>query len=276
MSRLLLFACAFLICAMPSAAADFTWPGRGTAHPKSSAIVLTYEDGLRSQLDIAIPQLDAAGFRGTFFLDSAVTPSTMRRWRAVARSGHELGNHALFSPCPRAVLPGRRNYYAEDYDTERILTEIGVMNAVLFGIDGRETRSYSAPCGQTLVGGIDYTDALRASKLVKYARIGGDPTNSIVTDVSRLDVFRVPSYAPLDEPDGARLIAYADGVRAAGGLGVLQFHGVGGDYLKVPSEAHQQLLAWLRKHPDVWVATFQEVMNHISGQKLGERQGASP
>jgi len=270
MSRPLLLACAFLFCALPCAATDFAWPGRATPHAKSSAVVLTYEDGLRSQLDIAIPQLDAAGFHGTFFLDSAVTPSTMRRWRVAAHTGHELGNHALFSPCPRAILPGRRNYYAEDYDTERILTEIGVMNAVLFGIDGREARSYSAPCGQTLVGGNDYTDALRASKLVKYARIGGDSTSSIVTDVSRLDVFRVPSYAPLDEPDGTRLVAYVDRVRATGGLGVLQFHGVGGDYLKVSPEAHQQLLGWLRKHPDVWVATFQEVMDHVAAQKLLE------
>jgi len=254
----------FLSFALPGAAADFVWPGHETKSPKKCALVLTYEDGLRSQLDIAVPQLDAAGFHGTFFLDSAVTPLTMRRCRAIANAGHELGNHALFSPCPRAMLPGRRNYFAEDYDTERILTEIGVMNAVLFGIDGRETRTYSAPCGQTLVGGVDYTDALRASGLVKYARVGGDSMNSIVVDVSRLDVFRVPSYAPLDKPGGAALIAYAERVRAAGGLGVLQFHGVGGDYLEVSREAHQQLLDWLSKHPDVWVAPFQEVMDYVA------------
>jgi peptidoglycan-N-acetylglucosamine deacetylase len=266
MSRLALLVFAFLSCALPCIAADFRWPGHQTSHPKKCAIVLTYEDGLRSQLDVALPQLDAAGFHGTFFLDSAVTPSTMRRWRVAAQAGHELGNKALFSPCPRAILPGRRNYTAEDYDTERILTEIGVMNSVLFGIDGREIRTYSAPCGQTLVGGVDYTDALRASHLVKYARIGGDSSSSIVTDFSRLDVFRVPSYAPMDKPDGAALIAYAERVRAARGLGVLQFHGVGGDYLEVSAEAHRQLLAWLRKQPDVWVAPFQEVMDYVNAQ----------
>lgn len=262
-----LFVAAIVCCALPCAAADFAWPDAGTNHPKKCALVLTYEDGLPSQLDVAIPQLDAAKFRATFFLDSAVTPASMRRWRQVARAGHELGNHALFSPCPRAILPGRRNYYAEDYDTDRILGEITVMNAVLFGIDGRESRTYSAPCGQTLVGGVDYTDALRKSALVKYARTGGDAASSIVTDVLRLDGFRVPSYAPLDEPDGAALIAYVERVRAVGGLGVLEFHGVGGDYIRVSPEAHRQLLDWLRKHPDVWVVPFQEAMDYVTGYR---------
>jgi hypothetical protein len=43
--------------------AQFIWPAKG----KKAAIVLTYDDALRSQLDIAIPQLNTAGFHGTFF-----------------------------------------------------------------------------------------------------------------------------------------------------------------------------------------------------------------
>ncbi len=68
----------------------------------------------------------------------------------------------------------------------------------------------------------------------------------------------------MDKPDGAALIAYAARVRDAKGLGVLQFHGTGGDYLEVSAEAHQQLIDWLRKHPDVWVGPFHEVMDYVS------------
>ena len=39
------------------------WPNGARA-----AVSLTYDDGLNSQLDCALPQLEAAGFRATFFL----------------------------------------------------------------------------------------------------------------------------------------------------------------------------------------------------------------
>src|SRR5215218_9254561 len=93
-----------LLFAANAAAADFAWPAKG----KKAAIVLTYDDALRSQLDFAVPQLDAANLRGTFFLDADISPDDMLRWRKVAARGHELGNHALFHPCPRAMLPDRK------------------------------------------------------------------------------------------------------------------------------------------------------------------------
>jgi peptidoglycan-N-acetylglucosamine deacetylase len=64
--------------------AQLAWPKGRTA-----AVVLTYDDALKSQLDIAIPQLDEAGFKGTFFLDGDIKPADMRRWRAVQGAGHE-------------------------------------------------------------------------------------------------------------------------------------------------------------------------------------------
>jgi hypothetical protein len=114
-----------------------------------------------------------------------------------------------------------------------------------------------------LVGGVDYTDELRRSGLVKYARTGGDQYKSVITNFTGLNVFQVPSWGPVDKPAGSALIAYAQRVLDARGLGVLQFHGTGGDYLEVTAQAHQQLLDWLRNHPEVWVATFQDVMDYV-------------
>jgi peptidoglycan/xylan/chitin deacetylase (PgdA/CDA1 family) len=239
--------------------AQMAWP-----QGKVAALALTYDDALHSQLDIAIPQLEAAGFKGTFFLDGDITPADMVRWRQVQRAGHELGNHTLFHACPRSMLPDRKNYFTENYDADRLLAEIAVMNNVLFGIDGESHRTYSVPCSQMLLGDGAYTDALRRSGLVKYVRTGGDAYKSVITDFSRLDVFQVPSYGPVDKPDGQQLIAYAERVRDARGLGVLQFHGTGGDYLEVTAAAHRQLLDWLRQHPEVWVARFQDVMDYVA------------
>jgi peptidoglycan-N-acetylglucosamine deacetylase len=238
--------------------AQITWPDG-----KVAAIVLTYDDALPSQLDIALPQLDAARFKGTFFLDGDITTEDMRRWRLAAAGGHELGNHSLFHPCPRAMLPDRKNYLTDNYDVARMLEEIAAMNNVLFGIDGRNSRTYSVPCSQTLVGGQDYIEPLRRSGHIRFVRTGGDQWNSVIADGARLDTFRVPSYGPVSEPGAAELIAYVDRVRAAHGLGVLQFHGVGGDYLKVSAQAHQALVDYLRAHPDIWVSTFQEILGYL-------------
>jgi peptidoglycan-N-acetylglucosamine deacetylase len=145
-----------------------------------------------------------------------------------------------------------------------MLDEIAAMNVTLSAIDGLESRTYSVPCSQMMVGGADYTGALRESRLVKYARTGGDAWKSIVAEPASLDLLQVPSYGPVDKPGAAELIAYVERVRTARGLGVLQFHGVGGDYLEVSAEAHAALLEHLRKSPDVWVGTFHEVLDYVA------------
>jgi peptidoglycan/xylan/chitin deacetylase (PgdA/CDA1 family) len=241
-----------------AAQAQIAWP-RG----KTAAIVLTYDDALHSQLEVAVPQLARARLKATFFLDGDITPDDMLRWRAVARAGHELGNHSIYHPCPRAMLPDRVQYLTDNYDVPRMLGELAVMNNVLFGINGKRARSYSVPCSQMLVGGIDYTEALRGAGLVQYVRTGGDQFTSVVTDFGRLDPFQVPSYGPVDKPGADTLIAYVERVRVARGLGVLQFHGTGGDYLEISAAAHQALVDHLHKHPEVWVGTFQEVMDYV-------------
>jgi len=248
-----------LVCggALP-ANAQIAWP-----EGKSAAIVLSYDDGLQSQLDIAIPQLDHARFKATFFLDGDVTAAEKLRWHKVQQWGHELGNHSYFHPCPRALLPDRPKYETESYDVSRMLGEITAMNDVLERIDGAKSRTYSVPCSQMLVGGTDYTSALRVSNLVKYARTDGDAFRSVVTDPKALDRFQVPSWGPVDHPDGPHLVAYVMRVQEAHGLGVLQFHGVGGDYLEVSERAHLELIQYLGRHPEIWVDTFQNVMDYV-------------
>src|SRR5687767_3201911 len=175
---------ALLVISSPTHA-QITWPKGRTA-----AIVLSYDDSLRSQLDVAIPQLDEARLKGTFFLSGGnLTPEGMLRWRAAAASGHELGNHSVFHPCPRAILPDRPQYFTETYDVDRMVSEIGVTNLILFGIDGKRARSFAAPCSQTLVGGIDYTDELRKAAHVRFARTGGDQWSSVIKDFHALDGF---------------------------------------------------------------------------------------
>ena len=95
------------------------WNGDGTALPTRSAIVLTFDDGLRNNAEVAAPLLDSIGARAIFFVvpgfikasrgaqyyrerffptESADTENdeiamTVAQVKELARLGHMIGNH---------------------------------------------------------------------------------------------------------------------------------------------------------------------------------------
>jgi peptidoglycan-N-acetylglucosamine deacetylase len=229
---------------------------------KKAVIVLTYDDALESQLNIAVPQLEKAGFKATFFLTGDINAVTIPRWRKLAGKGFELGNHTLFHPC--AVLTD--NPVSSDHYTIRgILSEIEDMNHFLYAVDGRFSRTYAYPCTETSIGGKYYVDSLKHSGLIKYARIGGDMDDAIVTDFQHLNPLLVPSYGLDEHTPAQKLIAFVKQVEAKGGLGIFMFHGVGGDYITTDAAAHQQLLDYLKAHRKViWVTNFQQAMDYVT------------
>jgi peptidoglycan/xylan/chitin deacetylase (PgdA/CDA1 family) len=232
------------------------WPGG-----RQLAVVLTYDDALSSHLDIAIPALNAAGLKGTFFLiGNALAPENIGRWRTAAAEGHELGNHTIRHACPQANYPPARKLdTSEAYDVEMMLAEIRTMNTLLSAIDGKSQHGFATPCGQHLAGGVDYLPALRAKALVRYSRSAGWPGGE------KLDPMDVPCRWFDEKATGADMISAVESAARTGGLLVLGFHGVGGDYLKVSAEAHAQLLAYLKGHADsIWVAPLSTVMDHVA------------
>jgi peptidoglycan/xylan/chitin deacetylase (PgdA/CDA1 family) len=257
MLRLFLAALIALLPSLPAAAKPrFEWPAG-----KTSAIVLTYDDSLVSQLDVAAPQLDAAGFRGTFFLNGTFASVLLPRWAALAANGHELGNHTIFHPCPAGSFKMDPQFESERYTIPGMLREIGVMNTLLQSIDGKTQRTMGLPCLIALAGGKDYTDALRTSGLIRYVRAGGE---TFASDPATLDPFRVPSRTFPETVTAEDMIGFVKQVQANGGMGVILFHGVGGDYLVTSAAAHQGLLNYLKAHPEIWVAPFQTVMDQAT------------
>ena len=89
--------------------------------------------------------------------------------------------------------------------------------------------------------------------------------------IKELDLFQVPSFAANVE-NAKDMIPYVKEARDEGGLVVFTFHGVGGDYLLVSPEDHNELLYYLKENEnDYWVAPFREVIQHITDEK--ERLG---
>ncbi|MGV8137493.1 MAG: polysaccharide deacetylase family protein [Mangrovibacterium sp.] len=253
-----LFALSLLVVSGFQTTARIKWPDG-----KKAAIVLTYDDGLDSHLNIAVPQLDTFGFKGTFFLYGYLSENRFAAWKEVSEHGHELGNHSLFHPCKgNDSKPGSSRFLSENYDVPSMLREIEVMNKLLFAITGKQPASYAYPCSETMVGGVDYADSLKASGLLRQARTGGDRV--IVTAYPDLNFYKIPGYSVRPGSVSSNLIGYAEDVLKQGGFGVYIFHGIGGDYLSLDAQEHLSLLKYLNEHRDeIWVTTFSEVMEYI-------------
>jgi hypothetical protein len=230
--------------AQPPRGAAARWPGQ-----RQAAIALTYDDALGSQLDVAIPQLDAAGLKGTFFLMGREMGSNVPRWRAAAAKGHELGNHTVNHPCARGTYDMPMQYASEAYSVEVLMTEVAVMNGFLQALDNKTAHTFATPCEQNLAGGADYLAPLQKLPFASFIRDHRTMPESVL-------------YTSFTNTSAADMIQWVETVRSAGAAGVVVFHGVGGDYLNVSGDAHKELLAYLKAHDrEIWTATFSDVLN---------------
>jgi len=237
------------------------WPSN-----KKGAVVLTYDDALVSQLSNAIPQLDHYRLNATFFLTGGLTIDDMNQWKIASKNGHELGNHTLYHPCSEKIYKAHPHFMLDNYDAFSVIREIAMMNKVLYGIDGNRIRTFAYPCCEFIIQNRDYTDTLRSTALVKYARIGGNE-ESIITDFKTLDLLKIPAWGVTNNPSGQQLIDFVKRTIEKGGLGIIMFHGIGGDYITVSNEAHQELLAYLSNHKkEIWTDTFQHVIDHVASK----------
>ncbi len=250
--------------APPATAADahFAWP-----HGEQAAVSLAYDDAIDSQLDNALPALDRAGLRGSFYLKLA-SPTLARRlpeWRAAAARGHELGNHTLFHQCA-AVGPDRGWVAPEDdlatTSATRLVQQIRLGNTMLHAIDGRDERTFTVPCGDVLAAGENYVALVRGDFVAIKSGSGG-----VVADMDALDPYAVGVTVP-ENVTGAQLIALVQQAARAGTMINFTFHGVGGDYIVTSTQAHQELVSYLAAHRDVyWTDTFLAIMKHVKAQR---------
>ena len=64
------------------------------------AVSLTFDDGMGSQLAVAIPLLDKYGLQGSFYVNPRENyREQLLPWQAAAQAGHEMGNHTVNHPC---------------------------------------------------------------------------------------------------------------------------------------------------------------------------------
>ncbi|MBF9220497.1 polysaccharide deacetylase family protein [Hymenobacter ruricola] len=236
---------------------------------KQCAVVLTYDDAIDVDLDNVVPALDSLKFRGTFYIigSSPVVTKRLSEWRAAARRGHELGNHALFHPCDGS-LPGR-GFVTPDHDLSkytvgRAVDEIRANNTLLAAIDGKTARTFAYPCGDLQIGGVKFYDQLKNDFV---AARGVAPA---LKPAAQVDLSNVDAYS-INGQSGQYLIDLVKQAQASHTLLVFLFHGVGGGHsLNVALPAHRQLLRYLKAHEkDIWVAPLVEVAEKIKAEQAG-------
>ena len=241
--------------------AAFAWP-RGA----KAAVSLAYDDALNSQLDIAIPALNRAGLKGSFYLtlSSDTVRQRMKDWRAAARRGHELANHTLFHQCSRALPDREWVTAANDLDhtsVAQLAAQIRLGNTLLHAIDGKTERTFTAPCGDLLAGGENYLAAIRSDFVGMKSAFGG-----VVATMQDFDPYGVSIAVP-SNVSGAELIDIVKRAASAGTMANITFHGVGGDYLAVSKEAHAELLSYLAAHRDVyWTDTVINILKYVKSR----------
>ncbi|QDT00841.1 polysaccharide deacetylase family protein [Adhaeretor mobilis] len=238
----------------------FTWPDGAVA-----AVCLTYDDGLDCHLDLAAPDLESHGFRGTFYCHGASGSLAKRtdEWRALAKRGHELGNHSLFHPCMGVEGNGKKRewivpeYAMENYTVRRMKDELWVANTLLRAVDGKKERTYGYTCSESDAGGKSFIPEVK--KLFPGARGVGPVPNSM----AEFDCYYTPSFMVIDHP-AADLIAQAEEAARNGTVATLMFHSVGGGHLNVSKEAHREFLGYLKRNrARFYVAPFVDVINWV-------------
>ena len=235
---------------------ELPWNGR------KAAVVLTYDDALNVHLSNAIPALDAAGLKGTFYLSDYFggLQAQLKGWRAAALRGHELANHTMFHPCDGS-LQGR-DWVSPDYDLSkysmrRINDEISAMNILMFALDGKTKRTFAFPCADTRINGVPYLDA-------KHGFVAARNVRHEMVPITLVNLNDLPSYG-INGESGEKLIALVREAIEKKSLLIFLFHGVGGEHnLNVSIETHQALLDFLKAHQDeIWVAPLIEVAEYV-------------
>ncbi|GAA0334781.1 polysaccharide deacetylase family protein [Sphingomonas oligophenolica] len=234
----------------------FRWPDG-----KSGAVSLTYDDGLPSQLDYAMPQLEAGGMRGTFFVTGNEIPPRDAEWRAAAARGHEIADHTIDHPCDL------RRFRPQDF----IAREVRPMEDYLDAVAGPSRfRGYAYPCDVTNLGpGSPNAEAGRYARLLKSAGIVAARTSEGAPNDPRrcrATAYRLHALAVgYDAPDPAAVKAYLQRAIDRGHWAILVFHGLVEEIGKPGDtriEDHRAILDTIRKS-DLWCAPLGRTLSHI-------------
>ncbi|MGQ9514660.1 MAG: polysaccharide deacetylase family protein [Thermoproteota archaeon] len=227
------------------------------------ALSLTFDDGMLSQLERAVPLLEKFGFRGTFYLNPSGDDwlEMLEAWREVYDAGHEIGNHTLSHTCSSNFSLDPKSYGTESMSLEDIERDILEAERCLdLAFPKQKKRSFCYPCYEAFVGrGISKQSYVPI--VAKYF-IAGRGRGEIANSPANCDLHYLWSW-PVERATGAELVGLAEQV-TEGRWGIMTFHGIHQGHLPVSDVDLEELLKFLsRNRKRIWVAPVAEIAQRI-------------
>jgi peptidoglycan/xylan/chitin deacetylase (PgdA/CDA1 family) len=265
MTRLLLFFYTALCVAqsiVPPVVA--TWPGN-----RAAAISLTFDDAMATQLDNVGPVLKKHGIHGTFFVTTGAEAWRKRvaEWKGLALQGNEIAGHTVNHPC---LLPQIKPH-AQNYTPAMMEAEIrDSAQTILNEIGDRRGLTFAYPCGNMSFG----PPAEQTRNAAIYQRYIAEHFFAArsygwvgTVSAEELSILSVPDLGFTADRDFRGLLEMAEPALRSHRWGVFTFHGVGGQWLSVSTDALDELAAYLARHPEIWTATFGDGVRYIQESK---------
>ncbi|MBX3014908.1 MAG: polysaccharide deacetylase family protein [Caldilineaceae bacterium] len=235
------------------------------------AVSLTFDDGLASQLNLAIPMLDKYNLQATFYVNPRDNyQEQLIPWRAAAATGHEVGNHTISHPCSKNFAfisdNGRRGLEEMSLaDMEQEIVEAGRRISAV--IPAQTAVSYGYTCYQPFVG----RGANRQSYVPVVAKhcVAGRGRGERPNDPRYCDLWYLWS-TPCERMTGAELVGLAEQAATQGRWTILTFHGINEGHLSVAAGDLEELCSYLAHNRErLWtapVATIAQRVQHYQEQ----------
>ncbi len=249
------------------------WPAK-----YQGAISITFDDGLPSQLGLAVPALNERGLRATFYLNprgsdrSASQPDSWQKnlepWVAVQKVDHEIGNHSVSHPCSLNInadwIQGKNLL---TWDLARIEADIlEAQRRIKAVFPTQEYTSYAYPCYESTVGkGVNRQSYVPiVARNFVAARAKGELRGELANDPEYCDLHHLSSW-PVERQPGALMVGLVEQATAAGLWGIFTIHGVQEGHLPVGGTDFIELVDHLARRKDVvWTAPVAEIGAYIS------------
>ncbi|WP_333572689.1 polysaccharide deacetylase family protein [Sphingomonas sp.] len=188
----------------------------------AGAVSITYDDGLPSHLDVAVPALERRGLRGTFYVTLENIARRTDEWARLPGRGHELGAHTVHHPCNISPFDARSFADREFRPLETWLDAVAG--------PGR-ARDFAYPCDVTNLGAGPpdvqrgrYEAMLRGLKMESARNSEGPPNPPAWV---RRHPYRLQALAIGYDAQPLDVFNYLQRARVEGRWAILVFHQVG-------------------------------------------------
>ena len=231
---------------------SFSWP-----NGCQCAISLTFDDGMRSQLDVA----------GTFYVNPRgdAWQEALAPWQPVQAAGHEIGNHTMAHPCNLNTDPTLLSWTLDMIEADVRETE----RRLDLAFPEQGARSFAYPCYESDVGrGAErqsYTPIIArhfpAARAKGLSNRGNHPLYA--------DLHHLSSWGA-ERMTATEMIGLVEACAVAGWWGIFTFHGVDQGHLPIAEHDLCGLLDHLaRMRERGWVGTVVEQATYVAAAVKG-------